>query len=242
MAIASFTSMLRFTRIMAGIFLFAGCGLTFVLLGQVADAATDPVVRLSLHTDRPARFEFWYAMQAGFEDGISHQPRRTAWSELPALRLAPGRAFGLAANPTAPLLRYPEPSAPKRVALLALGALPGSMSVPGLLFWIYGSWLLLKLLQDVTPETPFTQANARRLARLALLVLSLNLWDYLAQICVLALVPAFRVAGVAGPLNRYVQLSPEELIPGLQVGFILFVIAAVYRRGVELSQEAEFVI
>ncbi|NML66065.1 DUF2975 domain-containing protein [Hymenobacter sp. RP-2-7] len=241
MAISSFTWALRFARILAGIFLFVGCGLTLVLLGGMADAATDSVVRLSLRTDRPAQFEFWYAMQAGYEDGAKHQPRHSAWDKLPALQLAPGRAFDLVANPITPLLRYPEPSAPKRLALLALGALPGAVSVPGLLFWIYGSWLLLKLVQDVTPETPFTEANARRLARLALLVLGLSLWDYAAQACVLALVPAFRAVGVASSLNHYVQLSTEEL-PGFQVGFMLSVIAAVYRRGVVLSQEAELVI
>ena len=243
MTTSSFLWMLRLLRLMAIIFLVAGVGLALSLLARTADAAMDPQVRLSLQTEQPAAFSFWYGLQAGWKDGSNAAAgHRTDCAQLPPLPLAREPQFDLIANPTAPLLRYQERSALKRVALLYLGALPGNLSLPGLLFWIYGSWLLLRLLQDVTPETPFTQANAQRLAHLTLLVLGLNLWDYVAQLSVLSLVPAFRAAGVAYALNRYVQLSPEELIPGLEVGFILFVIAAVYRRGVELSQEADFVI
>lgn len=235
--------MLRLLRFMTIVFLVVGAGFALTLLGRTADTVTNPEVRLSLHTNQPAVFNFWYGVQAGWEGGSNSTSHpRTDWDQLPPMHLAPSQRFDLVANPTAPLLRYQEPSIWKRVALLYLGALPGDLSLPGLLFWLYGSWLLVRLLQDVTPETPFTQANARRLAQLTSLILGLNLWDYVAQVSILNLVPDFQVAGVAHALNRYVQLSPENLIPGLQVGFILFVIAAVYRRGVELSQEADFVI
>jgi hypothetical protein len=243
MSTPSFLSMLRLTRLMAIIFLVAGACLALSLITRTVDAAINPQVQLSLHTDRPAAFSFWYEMQAGWEDGSNAAAGRSTYSDqLPPLRLVRGQQFELVANSTAPLLRYQERSALKRIALLYLGALPGDLSLPGLLFWIYGSWLLLRLLQDVTPETPFTQANARRLAHLTLLVLGLNLWNYVAQVSMLPLVPAFRAAGVAYSLNQYVQLSPQQLIPGFEVGFMLFVIAAVYRRGVELSLEADFVI
>lgn len=237
-----FPWILRFTRVMVIFFLVGSCALACTLIGQTADVAADPEVRLTLDTTRPAHFQFWYGMQAGFDEGASNRPRRTGWDALPALYLPAGQEFELAANPTEPILRYQEPSAWKRVALLALGALPGNLSVPGLLCWIYGSWLLLKLLQDVTPDTPFTQANAQRLVKLALLVLSLNLWDQVAQFSLLYLVPAFRMVGVAGLLKQYVLLNTSELVPGIGVGFMLIVIAVVYRRGVELSQEAELVI
>lgn len=234
--------MLGFTRIMAIVFLVTGVGLGFTLLGQLVDAAANPEVALQLDVTRPAHFRFWHDMEAGFQDGAAHQPRRPKLDKLPALQLAPGQLFELVADPAVPLLRYHEPSVPKRVALLALGALQGNYSVPGLLFWVYGSWLLLKLLQDVTPQTPFTAANARRLAKLTVLVLALNLWDHVAQFSLLGLVPAFRAAGLASALNHYVLLNTDELVPGMPVGFMLLVIAAVYRRGVELTQEAELVI
>ena len=243
MTTSSFLWMLRLLRFMAIVFLVAGTGLAFSLLGRTADAVTDPQIRLSLSTEQPAAFGFWYSTQAGFEDGLKGTAHpRSDRDYLPPLPRAGTQRFDLVADPHTPLLRYQESSVLKRVALLYLGALPGHLSLPGLLFWIYGSWLLLRLLRDVTPETPFTQANAQRLARLSALVLGLNLWDYVAQFSLLNLVPAFRTAGVAYSLNHYVQLSSEQLIPGLEVGFILFVIAAVYRRGVELSQEAAFVI
>lgn len=105
-----------------------------------------------------------------------------------------------------------------------------------------GSWLLLQLLRDVTPATPFTSANARRLLHLALLVLMLNLWDYVARTVVLLLVPAFRIAELTVPLSHYVRLNADEVVPGFWVGFMLLIIAAVYQRGVELSHEAELVI
>jgi hypothetical protein len=111
-----------------------------------------------------------------------------------------------------------------------------------MLFLACGSWLLLKLLQDVTPDTPFTLANAHRLRKLTLLVLGLYLWHYAAYLLVWALVPAYRVAQLAQPLSHYVRLNTDDLVPGIEVGFILFIIAAVYQRGVELSREAELVI
>ena len=239
---SSFLWMLRLLRFMAIVFLVAGVGSALTLLGRMADTVTNPEVRLNLQTDQPAAFSYWYAMQAGWEDGSKAKSSRTDWDQLLSMHLAPGQQFELVANPNAPMLRYQEPSTWKRVALLCLGALPGYLSLPGLLFWIYGSWLLMRLLQDVTPEAPFTQANARRLSQLTLLILGLNLWDNVAQVSVLNLVPAFQAANIAHALNRYVQLSPEELIPGLQVGFMLVVIAAVYRRGVDLSHDATFVI
>jgi hypothetical protein len=98
------------------------------------------------------------------------------------------------------------------------------------------------MLQDVTPATPFTQANARRLRKLTLLVFGLHLWHYVAYWLVWALVPAYRVAALASPLSHYVRLNTDDLVPGVEVGFILLIIAAVYQRGVELSREAELVI
>jgi hypothetical protein len=161
---------------------------------------------------------------------------------LPKPRLAAGAGFELQASPGASLLRYREASALRRGALLALGAWSGSLSVPSVLLLALGSWLLLQLLRDVTPATPFTPANARRLLHLALLVLGLNLWDYVARAMVLALVPSFRIAELTAPLSHYVRLNTADVVPDFWVGYMLLIIAAVYQRGVELSREAELVI
>lgn len=233
--------MLRMTRWLVLATLLATGILVMQLLAGAVAVGSQPEVRLQLQTDRPALFSFWHGMQQGYADGKAGQ-RRPEREVRPALQLAAGRTFELAADPATPVLRYHEPSALRREALLLLGALPDGQSVAGLLLVGLGGWLLLQLLRDVTPAAPFTPANARRLYLLTLLVLALNLWDYVARVAVLLLVPAYRAPGVAAPLNQYVSLNSDEWVPGFLVGFILFIIAAVYQRGVVLSQEAELII
>jgi hypothetical protein len=241
MAHAYLPLVLRITKGLTGVFLVMAAVLTLSLCGKMVNVASEPEVRLALDTSRPNMFEAWHETQAGFQDGLKgqHRPER---GPLPTLATAPAAGFAVQASPYAQVLRYREPSDAKRMALQAIGALDDSLSVAGLLFLGYGSWLLLRLLQDVTPEMPFDQANARRLRKLALLVLGLNLWHYVAYLLVWVLVPAYRVAGLAYPLSHYVRLNTDGLVPGLAVGFVLVIIAAVYQRGVELSREAELVI
>ena len=230
---------LRFAKVLTWFFVVMAGVLALTLCGRIADAASGPEVRLVLNTYRPNLFGAWHDTRQGFRDGQQGQAREMR-GPLPALPAT--TRFALVADPHASLLRYHEPSPWKRVALQLLGALDDSMSVAGLFFLAYGSWLLLKVLQDVTPDTPFTLANAHRLRKLTLLVVGLNLWHYAAYLLVRALVPAYRVAQLAQPLNHYVRLNTDDLVPGFEVGFILFIIAAVYQRGVELSREAELVI
>lgn len=230
---------LRYAKVLTWLFLVSAGVLTLTLCGKLADAVSEPEVRLVLNTARPNLFGTGHDAREGFRDGQKGRAREVR-GPLPALPAA--MSFELLADPHTQQLRYREPSAAKRMALLALGALDDSLSVAGLLFLGYGSWLLLKLLQDVTPATPFTLANAHRLRRLTLLVLGLYLWHYPAYLLVWALVPVCRVALLAQPLSHYVRLNTDELVPGVAVGFILLIIAAVYQRGVELSREAELVI
>ena len=229
---------LRIAKGMTGILVLAAAVLAFSLIGKMADAASQPEVQLGLDTKRPNIFEAWHETQAGFTDGLQgrHHPER---GPLPARTAA---SFDVQASPYAQVLRYREPSAAKRMALQALGALDESLSVAGLLFLGYGSWLLFKLLQDVTPATPFTLANAQRLRKLALLVLGLYFWQYVAYLLVWVLVPAYRVVQLAYPVSHYVRLNTDGLVPGPAIGMALVIIAAVYQRGVELSREAELVI
>ncbi|AMR28397.1 hypothetical protein A0257_15730 [Hymenobacter psoromatis] len=222
-------------------FALVGSGfIALTLCGRAYDVANASEVRLKLDTSRPNLGGFWYEMDAGFR-GVCLSRACDAWGPLASPRPAAAN-FELATDLRAPLLRYREPSAWKRVGLLALGALDDSMSVAELLLLAVGSWLLLKLLQDVTPATPFTLANARRLRQLALLVFGLHLWSYLAYALVWLLVPPYRVASLAAPLSHYVRLNTDDLVPSVAVGFMLLIIAAVYQRGVELSREAELVI
>ena len=238
MAYAYLPFVLRLTKILTGFFLVLASILTLSLFLKMVDAASKPEVRLTLSTSHPTIFGAWHDTQAGFVDGLKGQ-RRPERGPLPAQAATD---FDVHADPHAQLLRYREPSEWKRMALQALGALDDSLSVAGLFFIGYGSWLLFRLLQDVTPATPFTQANARRLRKLTLLVFGLHLWHYAAYRLVWALVPAYRVAQLAQPLSHYVRLNTDDLVPGVAVGFMLLIIAAVYQRGVELSREAELVI
>ena len=229
---------LRLAKGLTGFFVVMAVLLTGSLLLKIADAAYQPDVQLALDTSRPNLFEAWHETQAGFMDGLKGQ-RRPERGPLPARTAA---SFDVQAYPYARVLRYREPSGAKRLALQALGALDESLSVAGLLFLGYGSWLLFGLLRDVTTATPFTLANARRLRKLALLVLGLYFWQYVAYLLVWALVPAYRVASLAYPLSHYVRLNTDDLVPGPAIGIALVIIAAVYQRGVELSREAELVI
>jgi len=237
-----FLTVFRVAQVAMWLVLLTVGAMLFVLAGRTYDVASAPAteVRLRLDTFRPNLFGFWHDTQAGFEDGQQGRAPREQRGPLPAL--PPSASFKLAADPHAPLLRYREASAGKRAGLLALGALDDSLSVPGLVFLGGCSWLLLGLLREVASGTPFTAANARRLGKLALLICGLNLWRYVAYALVWALVPAYHVAELARPLSHYVLLNTDELVPGFEVGFILLIIAAVYQRGVALSQEAELVI
>lgn len=230
--------LLRFAKVMTGLFVVVAAVSIFSLCGKMFDAASQPEVQLSLDTKRPNVFEAWHEAQAGFKDGLNGH-RRPERGPLPARTAA---SFDVQAYPYAQVLRYREPSDAKRMVLQALGALDESLSVAGLLFFGYGSWLLFKLLQDVTTENPFTLANAQRLRKLALLVLGLYFWQYVAYLLVWLLVPAYRLASLAYPLSHYVRLNTDDLVPGPAIGIGLVIIAAVYQRGVELSREAELVI
>lgn len=231
-------SLLRFSRPLAFIFLLGGILAAVLLLFRTVAVFDDAPVQLALNTTTPNIFSAVHDIQAGLSDGYHGRPARTASQ----VALAAATPFELGADPQAPALRYHEPSAGRRLVLLYLGASNDYQSLAWVVFFGVGSWLLWQLLLDVTLATPFTFANARRLRNLGLLVLGLDLAQELAYLVVRALVPPFRVPGLAEPLSHYVRLNTETTLPGWEVGLMLLVIAAVYQRGVELSQEAELVI
>ncbi len=239
---AKLKQVLVLSRMIVGAFIVFAFAVSIVLTIKTYDAATKgPEVRLLLYTTAPNLFSAAYDMNAGFDDGRRGRHLRPERGPLPALR-ADATGFELAADPNEPLLRYREPSAWKRVALLHLGATDDSLSLSWFILLSVGSWLLLGLSRDVTPETPFTLSNARRLSRLALLIILLSFSQNLAYLALRALVPAFHAPGFAETLNHYVRLNTGTTLPGYWSGVVLAVIAVVYRRGVELSQEAELII
>lgn len=238
-----FSSLLVLCRVVVGLCLLFVVVFAFELLGRTWTVAQDgPVeVRLQLDTTAPNLFSAIHDFNAGAQDGFQGKPHRPQRGPLPAL--LPGATdFVLAADPQMPLLRYNEPSPWKRVALLQLGASDNLLSLAWIVFLIIGSWQLWRLLIDVTPATPFTLASSRRLSRLALLVLGLNLTESLSYLALRALVPVFQAPGLAEPFSHYVRLNTENFLPNSWVGIMLAVIAIVYRRGVELSREAELTI
>ena len=235
-------TLLLLNRIVVGFCLFGTFASSCKLLGLTFDAFTgNTEVRVRLDTAWPNLFSAAYIAKAGFEDRAPNRPNRLRQPPMPRVQ-ASTSGFELAADPQAPLLRYKESSAWKRLALLYLGASDDLYSLSWLLFLGIGSWQLWQLLLDVTPATPFTLANSRRLAKLALLVLSLGIAQTVSYLAVRSLIPIFHAPGLTEPLSHYVQLSTENTLPGYLVGIILAIIAAVYRRGVELSQEAELII
>ena len=230
------------SRVVVGFFLLSAFVFSCQLVGLTLDAlGGDTEVRICLDTQSPNLFSAAHSAKVGFEDGFNDKPHRPRQPPLPGVQAAVA-SFELAADPQTPVLRYHEPNPWKRLALLLLGASNSLYSLAWILFLGVGSWQLWQLLLDVTPATPFTLANSRRLAKLALLVLSLSITQTISYLAVRALIPAFHAPGIAEPLSHYAQLSTENTIPGYLIGIMLAIIAAVYRRGVELSQEAELVI
>jgi DNA-binding Xre family transcriptional regulator len=226
MAFVRLKSLLLLSRLVVGLLLFSTFVFTVQLIGQTYDVATGgPEVRLTLNTFSPNLFPALHDVKAGFDDGRHGRPRRDNLGPLTALQ-APATGFELAANPRESLLRYREPTPWKRVTLFYLGASDSLFSLPWLLFLGLGSWLLWRLLLDVTPDTPFTFANARRLGQLALLVLGLSVWEKVAYALVRALVPAFGASGLAETLNHL-----AECVGGRHTGH--------HRRGVPARRGAE---
>lgn len=235
-------TLLRLGRPLVVLFMFGALVAALMLLFRTISASTgSPEVRLALDKNSPNLFRPVHEMQAGFEDGYAGKPYRPGRGPLPALRTGTS-GFEVVADPQMPLLRYTEPSPWKRLALLYLGASNNYLSLAWVVFFGVGSGLLWRLLLDVTPASPFTFANARRLRCLGMLVLGLDFAEELSYLALRLLMPVFQVPGLAEPLSHYVRLNTETTLPGWEMGLVLLIIAAVYQRGVELSREAELVI
>lgn len=243
MAFLQFNSLLRLSRLLVALFTFSASIATLILVFKTVEVSTGkPEVRLALNTTTPNLFPALRDFVSGFKDGKAGKPLRLSRGPLPAFQ-AGAKGFEVVANPQAPLLRYEEPSAWKRVALLYLGASDDYMSLAWVVFFGLSCWLLRQLLQDVKPSTPFTLANAHRLRILGLWIIGpVYLGQQVSYLILRALIPNFHAPNLAEPLGHYVRLNTEANLPGWEIGLMILVIAAVYQRGVELSREAELVI
>ena len=141
-------------------------------------------------------------------------------------------------------LIYHEPSSTKRLALALLGVNNSSLgraSLMLLLFAMLSGRLFYHMLQDMRHDTPFTAVNARRIRWLALLVLSLDAYEWVARKALQLLVPAFHYG--AGTVTPHIILDPNLGDWGSwKFGLVLLVVAIVYKRGVEMAHEAELTI
>ncbi len=243
MAFLKLTSLLRISRLVMVVFVVGASAAALILIVKTVDVATGkPEVRLALNTTTPNLFPAIHDFISGLSGGTAGKPHRPDRGPLPAFRVATS-GFEVVADPQAPLLRYKEANARKRLALLYLGASDSYMSLAWATFFGLSCWLLWRLLQDVKPTTPFTLTNAHRLRMLGLWIIGpIYLGQQFSYLALRALIPDLRTPDLAEPLSHYVRLNTESSLPGREIGLMLLVIAAVYQRGVELSQEAELVI
>lgn len=242
MATSTLNLLLRLGRPLLFFFLLLGLFTLPLLFTRTLDVVTtEREIRLEVNTRHPHFFSVFHAVKVGWDDGVKNQPIKPARGPLPSLQAGTTK-FELATLPHTKLLRYEEPSAWKRLALLYLGASDNYLSLAWVIFFFVSSWWLWLLLLDVSPATPFSVGNARRLRNLGLLILGLAFLQEAAHVLLRALLPPFRVAGLEEPLSHYIVLNTDVSLPGWEVGFILLIIAAVYQRGVLLHQEAELTV
>lgn len=241
----SLPSLLRVARIIIVFWLLAGAfyaaNLAYTSGYQVAHQAFDPTDEVVLHLDleHPYHTEM-QAMVKGFQDGANDE--RIVRAKSIATQVTPAAPFRLQASNASQILSYQEPSFIKRLLLLALGATHEYLSLGMAAFMLGASWLLWQLVRNVTPATPFTLANARRLEWLGLLIIGIKLWQELSYLLLYQVVPDFQLDDASIPLSRYIQLNDTDALPGITAGIIIFVIAAIYRRGVVLHKEAELTV
>ncbi|MCB2376296.1 DUF2975 domain-containing protein [Hymenobacter sp. BT635] len=143
-------------------------------------------------------------------------------------------------------LKYIEHNWGKKVVLELLGVLNSSAggrgSLPLMLYSMLTGMLLYRILNEMRIESPFTEKNARRIRWLGLLIIGIDLYQYLARILLAKLVPPVPMPGHQGSVAQYILVDVGPEIGAWKFGLVLLVIAAVYQRGVVMAQEAELTV
>jgi hypothetical protein len=171
------------------------------------------------------------------------QLRASAYDSLAASRAAyPHRLV-----PQSEKLRlvYRERSYGKLLALNLLGLTnkaQGRSSVPLTLYSMLTALTLYRILHDTRLESPFTEVNARRIRWLGVLMIGIDLYQYLAYAYLRAIVPPLPLPGLGQPVTQYLVLDPATTGGSWKFGLVLLVVAAVYQRGVVMAQEAELTV
>ncbi|MCB2406958.1 DUF2975 domain-containing protein [Hymenobacter lucidus] len=143
-------------------------------------------------------------------------------------------------------LKYIEQNRVKKLILELLGVInstaAGRDSLPLMVYSMLTGMLLYRILNEMQIESPFTEKNARRIRWLGLLMIGVDLYQYLARILLARLVPPVPMPGHNGSMAQYVLLDVGPEIGAWKFGLVLLVIAAVYKRGVIMAQEAELTV
>lgn len=131
-----------------------------------------------------------------------------------------------------------EPQASRRLLVHIINAEKGPLPLmlAGLLF----SFIMAAILNDVKPGVPFSPANTRRLYWLAALFIGCEVYQRTAYLWMQHYLHEVAPAGMAG-LTPNSEFS-SSLMSNWLVAAMLVVLAASYRRGVELAEEAELTV
>ena len=223
---------LRFVRVLAAAqYVLSAIGLLIYGLFSIYDLRAD---------SQQASFTL-----PSFTLEVQH-PRRgqVQGATLDSLKAIPG-TFRLVPKGQKLALVYVERNFGKRVAMIILGVANHADkrgSLPMGLYSMLTGMLLYKILTDMSIESPFTEKNARRIRWLGLLMIGVDLYQYVAFRYMLSIVPHFRAPGLQGNVLQYLTLDPAEETGAWKFGLVLLVIAAVYQRGVVMAQEAELTV
>lgn len=244
--------LLRFAHLVLYAYLVGACLVGLFLLvrsvtalspGQHDGLADGPgsTVTIRLDTSRPRQLTLLGDAITGFEDGASGRPEPSAY-RIPTPYSSRLSGYELHPNRYQQLLRYPEPNPWKRLLLLQLGFTDTYLSFQLFAFLLISSLLLVLITRNVRRHGAFTSANARYIWWLGLLLIGSDAYQVFAYWLVRFVVPPFKAAGLAAPLNRYALLNNTLEYGGWVAGMMLLIIALVYRQGVKLHQEAELTV
>ncbi len=109
--------------------------------------------------------------------------------------------------------------------------------VLGIALFLHGFSLLRRIVSDAASDAPFTSKNVSRLRRLALVALGIAVLESVAPLLSSALA-SVGLRGEAFHAEFSLRAEPSSLI----IVLVLFALAEVFSRGVELQQENDLTV